>query len=219
MINTNIFDQENVKFFEEKFLMKLNSNNVFKTARVISSPRSVGDIVQEITGECLPECFPEGVIVNFSAAFARKSMADVAFYDSSNNYFTVDIKTHNKNTNFNMPNLTSVERLAKLYEKDHKFFVILLVEYIIKEGQAVFTSARLIPIEHLEWNCLRIGALGWGQIQIANSNIININPEMTRKDWILQLCDHLEVFYPKEIKKLQNRLEYFAKIHEFWRNK
>lgn len=38
-------------------------------------------------------------------------MADLAFKDPDGFYYIVDVKTHRLGTAFNMPNLTSVERL------------------------------------------------------------------------------------------------------------
>ena len=147
----------------------------------------------------------------------RRAMADVAFSDSQGNYFVVDVKTHNRNTDFNMPNLTSVKRLADFYENDKNFFVILLAEYGVQDNIAVFDSVKLLPIEHLQWDCLTIGALGWGQIQIANSNYISINTNTTRKEWMLQLCDNLDLFYPKEINKIKDRITHFANVRKFWK--
>ena len=219
MINTLVFDAENIALFEKNFLRELNSCQELKNRRVSSSPRSVGDIVQEIAGEKLAQCFPQGIIADFSDAFARRAMADVAFSDSQGNYFVVDVKTHNRNTDFNMPNLTSVKRLADFYENDKNFFVILLAEYGVRDNIAVFDSVKLLPIEHLQWDCLTIGALGWGQIQIANSNYISINTNTTRKEWMLQLCDNLDLFYPKEINKIKDRITHFANVRKFWGNK
>ena len=146
-------------------------------------------------------------------------MADLAFTDVDNNYYMIDVKTHNTSTHFNMPNLTSVHRLARQYEDDRIFFVILLVEYSVENGHLKFTSVRFVPIEHLKWDCLTIGALGWGQIQIANSNIIHIDRSITRKEWMLALCDELDAFYPKEIAKITDRMSYFSKVRTFWESK
>ena len=56
-------------------------------------------------------------------------MADLAFEDSEGFYYVVDVKTHRHDTKFNMPNLTSVERLARFYEDDKNYFVLLFVSY------------------------------------------------------------------------------------------
>ena len=146
-------------------------------------------------------------------------MEDVAFFDVDGNYYAIDIKTHNKSTKFNMPNLISVERLARFYRDEKRFFVILLVEYTVENDSLVFTGIQFIPIEHLAWSCLTIGALGWGQIQIANSNIIHVNRENSRIEWMLSLCDELDVFYPKEIAKISERVEYFRAVRVYWESK
>jgi hypothetical protein len=145
-------------------------------------------------------------------------MADLAFEDVIGNYYVVDIKTHNLNINFNMPNLTSVERLARFYGENKNYFVLLLVSYKIEDDRLVFDNCTFIPIEYLDWSCLTLGALGWGQIQIANSNIMNINAKNTRKKWMLQLCDALDIFYPNEISKITHRIDYFKNIREYWEN-
>ncbi len=134
-------------------------------------------------------------------------------------YYIVDVKTHRIGTKFNMPNLTSVERLSRFYEDDTNYFVLLLVSYRIEQSKATFTDVKFVPIEFLNWHCLTIGALGWGQIQIANSNRIEIQPQHSRKIWMLQLCDELLEFYPKEISKIASRIDHFKKIRDFWLSK
>jgi hypothetical protein len=145
-------------------------------------------------------------------------MADLAFEDLADNYYVVDIKTHNLDTKFNMPNLTSVERLARFYGEKNNYCILLVVSYTISEENLLFKDCMFVPIEILDWSCLTLGALGWGQIQIANSNIINVNIENTRKKWMLQLCDALELFYPNEISKITHRIDYFRNIREYWLN-
>ena len=70
----------------------------------------------------------------------------------------------------------------------------------------------------LDWSCLTLGALGWGQIQIVNSNNIVINKQYTRKNWMFDLCSRLEQFYPNEILKITKRIEHFRSVREFWEN-
>jgi len=215
MIHSKIFESKNKVDFERSLLKRLKSSEEFASKRVVNSPRAVGDIVQEIIGEEIPNCISKGLIADYSSQFARRAMADVAFCDVDGNYFVVDIKTHNKSTKFNMPNITSVERLSRFYEDDSNFFVVLLVEYDIEDNELVFTNVSFNPIEYFSWNCLTIGALGWGQIQIANANHIEIE-NSARKKWMLELCDALEFFYPKEIEKISKRLTRFKQVREFW---
>jgi hypothetical protein len=65
-------------------------------------------------------------------------MADLAFEDTTGNYYVVDIKTHNLTTSFIMPNLTSVERLARFYGDSKNYFVLLLVSYTIQDELLLF---------------------------------------------------------------------------------
>jgi hypothetical protein len=76
-----------------------------------------------------------------------------------------------------------------------------------------------VPIEFLSWTCLTIGALGWGQIQIANANNIVVNHAYSRKKWMLELCDVLFEFYPREIEKVKGRIEYFNEVKKRWKEK
>jgi hypothetical protein len=146
-------------------------------------------------------------------------MADLAFTDKDGKYYVVDVKTHRLDTKFNMPNLVSVERLSRFYEEDNNFFVILKVDYEIEKEKIHIAKITFSPIETLAWSCLTIGALGWGQIQIANANKVDINETTSRRNWMLELCDTLLEFYPKEIGKINDRIEYFQKVRKRWASK
>lgn len=139
--------------------------------------------------------------------------------DGDGLYYIVDVKTHRSDTKFNMPNLTSVERLARFYEDDSNFFTVLMVSYGVEGIKASVSDVKFVPIEFLGWDCLTIGALGWGQIQIANSNFVTVNPGYSRKKWMLEFCDVMLEFYPKEISKIGERISRFEKVREFWNKK
>ncbi len=196
----------------------LNAQEGFLSASTAVSPRAVGDAVQEILADNFqtilgPFC------AEYSANFARRAMADLAFKDPEGFYYVVDVKTHRTDTRFNMPNLTSVERLARFYQDDRNYFVLLIVRYTIAGTRLEVEDISFLPIEFLSWDCLTIGALGWGQIQIANSNYININPGYSRKSWMLELCNNVMEFYPREIDKINERIGRFQRIRAFWENK
>jgi len=91
-----------------------------------------------------------------------------------------------------------------------------MVKYQTRELDIDVLDVSFVPIENLDWGCLTIGALGWGQIQIANSRNIDINRRVKRKAWMLQLCDQLDQFYPREIAKIQERVSFFAQVREHW---
>lgn len=185
----------------------------------LNSPRAVGDNVQEyLAVEGLEEALKKLGINNVQNDFTRRSMEDIAFFND-NNYYAVDVKTHNEGTEFNRPNLISVQRLAKFYKNDANTFCILIVSYKIENEKAVFTDCKFKPIEEFSWkNCLTLGALGWGQIQILAASNLQFD-SIGRKEWMLEMCDKLEDFYDAEIGKIGERKQWFASIKTYWQNK
>ena len=175
----------------------------------------MGDAIEAIVRESFDSLLGD-LCHEYSAAFARRAMADLAFRDADGLYYVVDVKTHRTDTRFNMPNLTSVRRLARFYEDNSNYFVLLIVAYHLKGLRPVVTDVKFAPIESLGWDCLTIGALGWGQIQIANAKYIVVNLRYSRKRWMLELCDVMLEFYPKEISKIGERLEHFRGVRESW---
>lgn len=218
MVKSDLFFTDKYKVLQEKIKKFLNSEKDFLSDRTVASTRAVGDAVQSLLADNL-EALMDGYGVNYSVSFARRAMADLAFYDLNDFYYVVDVKTHRLDTNFNMPNLTSVERLTRFYEDDKNYFVVLMLAYTVKGVRVKVEHVHFIPIEFLNWNCLTIGALGWGQLQIANSNRINILPQNSRKKWMIQFCDRMLEFYPAEIGKINERIEYFKKAKRHWLQK
>ncbi len=217
-MKSRIFYSEEYHRIEAATKDLLNAQQAFLSPSTLGSTRAAGDAIQEILSLNF-ESILAGWTSNYSTDFARRAMADLAFSDIDGNYYVIDVKTHRTSTKFNMPNLTSVERLARFYEDDSNYFVLLMVHYDLRGSEAEFTEVRYVPIEFLDWDCLTIGALGWGQIQIANSNRIVINPQASRKQWMLDLCDTMFEFYPKEITKISERIHRFEEVREFWANK
>ncbi|GHV35746.1 hypothetical protein FACS1894178_5980 [Bacteroidia bacterium] len=215
---SKIFSAKNKIIIENNVLSALN-NTSLTNQYTSNDPRSVGGAVQTFLEENIVNLIPSNLVKSINTSFARRSMADLAFEDIEDKYYIVDIKTHNLDTKFNMPNLTSVERLSRFYGEDRNYFTLLLISYNIENQKINFDKCKFIPIENLDWSCLTIGALGWGQMQIANSNNIVINEKNTRKKWMLELCDALDLFYPNEISKITERIEHFKKIREFWESK
>jgi len=196
----------------------INSSPDFLSKSTAQSPRAAGDAIENVVAASFERILGEHC-GEYSSNFARRAMADLAFKDPDGLYYVVDVKTHRTDTRFNMPNLTSVQRLARFYEDDTNFFTILLVSYSVEGVKARVTHVTFVPIEFLGWDCLTIGALGWGQIQIENSNRVTVNPGYSRKQWMLELCDVMLEFYPKEIAKIGERVSRFEQVREFWSRK
>lgn len=215
------FGNDNRKKIESALKKFLNNQADFLSERTINSPRSVGDAIQSIVAENFEKVL-NGVgnfVEEYSSTFARRAMADLAFTDKDGFYYVVDVKTHRLDTKFNMPNLTSVERLSRFYEDDRNYFAILKIDYEIKVSKVEIKKVTFAPIEFFDWTCLTIGALGWGQIQIANANTVKLVPGNLRKKWMLELCAIMLNFYPREISKINLRLGYFKNLRKRWRKK
>jgi hypothetical protein len=213
-----LFEPKTREAIERKVLNLLNEQADFLSADTAESTRAAGDAIQSIIEDNFAEMLGD-LVGEYSASFARRAMADLAFKDKVNNYCVVDVKTHREGTAFNMPNLTSVDRLARFYEDDSNYFVMLMIKYSVVGTKVSVQQVHFVPIEHLKWDCLTIGALGIGQIQIANSKHIEIDPSQKRRAWMLEFCDTMLSFYPKEITKITKRIGKFEKVKEFWLSK
>jgi len=218
-MKSEIFFTDIYKKLENKIKAFLNRYPDFLSKDTISSTRASGDAIQHILEENFEDILGQ-LSKEYSSKFARRAMADLAFTDQKDLYYVVDVKTHRLETKFNMPNLTSVERLARFYEDDTNYYVMLMVAYkVVSDVHIHVTKVHFIPIEFLSWSCLTIGALGWGQIQIANASNIVVNHRYSRKKWMLELCDALFEFYPREIEKVKSRIDYFKKVKRQWEEK
>ncbi|MBQ7443444.1 MAG: hypothetical protein IJS59_06210 [Bacteroidaceae bacterium] len=214
MTNNSILEQA-----EANILNLLNDKaRHLVRGRSLRSPRAIGDSVQLFLSEKrgLQQCLPASMLKSFEGDFERRSMEDMAFYDNENQYYAVDCKTHNLATAFNMPNLISVRRLANYYKNDFNTFCLLIVEYGVNGDEIEYKACHFKPIEAFSWDCLTIGALGWGQIQIANANRLEFLSCPKRKEWMIQLCERLELFYDEEVAKIAERKQWFNDIKDYW---
>ncbi|APB34226.1 hypothetical protein GlitD10_1900 [Gloeomargarita lithophora Alchichica-D10] len=80
----------------------LNSQEDYLSISTANSPRAVGDAIQDILGINLQQVLGEDVCKNYSANFARRAMADLAFEDDNGFYYVIDVKTHRLSTKFNI---------------------------------------------------------------------------------------------------------------------
>lgn len=217
-MNSPLFEPKPRERIESRVRDLLNGQADFLSADTAESTRAAGDAIQSIIEDNFAEILGD-LVGEYSASFARRAMADLAFKDKVGNYCVVDVKTHREGTAFNMPNLTSVDRLARFYEDDANYFVMLMVKYAVTATKVTVQRVHFVPIEHLKWDCLTIGALGTGQIQIADSKRIEFDPSHTRRAWMLEFCDAVLAFYPREIAKITKRIGKFEKVKEFWLSK
>jgi len=216
---SEVFSSGYYKIIEENIRDMINSQDNWLSKQAITSTRAIGDSVERIISNNFESLLGSKYCKSYSSNFARRAMADLVFEDHKEFYYVIDVKTHRLDTKFNMPNLTSVERLSRFCEDDKNYFVLLIVSCDVDDLKIIVRNVKFIPIEYLDWNCLTIGALGWGQIQISNSNNITLNKSSNRARWMIELCNTLLLFYPKEISKIDSRIEHFEKIKDYWLSK
>jgi hypothetical protein len=219
MKNRSLFSNKANNGIESKIKMFLNEQEEFLSGSTVRSTRAAGDAIQHIITEQFPTIVGPALCHNYRSDFSRRAMEDLAFNDQDDNYYGIDVKTHRISTKFNMPNLTSVERLARFYEDDKNYFVVLYIGYDVEGLRVVVSDVKFVPIEFLDWSCLTLGALGVGQIQIKKASNIKINQGQTRKQWMLRFCEKVGDFYPREISKIDRRILYFNKVRAAWEAK
>ena len=217
-MKSSFFYGEHCRQIAQRIQTSINAAPDFLSSHTAQSPRAAGDAIELLVAENFAAAAGEWC-EEYSSSFARRAMADLAFRDKEGFYCIVDVKTHRQGTAFSMPALVSAERLARFYEDDENIFSLLMVKYIMEQNSVQATEVIFLPIEFLSWDCLTVGALGWGQIQIANSNHIVVSHGQSRKEWMLSLCEAMLSFYPKEILKIQGRIKKFNSVRDFWQNK
>lgn len=217
-MKSTFYYQRHYQAVAQRVEEKINLSNDILSEQTAGSTRAAGDAIESLVRQHFHLCL-DGWSVEHSEEFSRRAMADLAFEDSEHFYTIVDIKTHRKDTSFNMPNLTSVERLARFYESDSNVFSLLIIPYEVVGTKIIPDNVIFTPIEFLSWQSLTIGALGWGQIQIKNSNDIQCLDGYSRKKWMLELCQALEEFYPREIEKIGARIKRFEEVKKLWQKR
>jgi hypothetical protein len=199
----NIFDELRVRI--ETSLQARKSFIVSEEFR--RSTRGVGDAIEGLIVDEFGD-IARGIVVAVDTNFSRRAMEDLSFRIGSK-YYAVDVKTHREEPGFHMPNLTSVRRLMDFYEDDDNYFVIVMIKYRLTDiGSLEEIAAIVEPIEWFDWDCLRIGALGWGQLQFRSASNIQINRSQTRKDWLRTFVGELREHYAREEDKIKERLDY-----------
>ncbi len=207
------------KYIENKIEDYLNSQKLVIGDLQDKEPRAVASIIEKLICGKFEKLFID-IIKTYTPSTSRKSMEDIAYYDEENNYYAIDIKTHRLNdSSFHMPNLISIKRLNDFYRESNKnHLMILKVDYNDTEKGIEIKKVTYNQIEFYAWECLRIGALGWGQIQIANANSITIK-ESIKEEWMASLCNKVIDHYRKEMIKIEKtRLVYFSNEKKYWEN-
>ena len=92
-MRSSIFYTDAYKDIELRVLEMLNSHEEFLSPSTANSTRAVGDAIESILGSSF-DAILGNLCKEYSATFARRAMADLAFTDPDDFFYVVDVKTH-----------------------------------------------------------------------------------------------------------------------------
>ena len=157
--------------------------------------RGVADLVEDKT---IKQC--QLSFENVKEGRSKKSTEDMSFGEALNpNSIWFDIKTHDVNGDFSMPNLISMDKMFKeIIDVDRELFY-LFQDYILVDNKVTILEKKIIPYWKLELDNLGIGNLGKGQLQIKNMKNPYINENNTKE----MFRDEMVQMYISFLKNLQ----------------
>lgn len=216
-MKNKLFYSNRYKELETRVLNLLNAQKP-EVLGIRKTARETGDRV----GNFIADNFNSILLqdgVDIIADKAYKKLANVSFKDEDGFVYFVDVITHNLKGKFSRPNITSVDRLNKLYKNDKNVFLVLLVHFDPTLEKNFIQSLTLIPIEFISWECLDFGLLGKGQIQIRKSSDVITQYKYNRKKWMLEFAKKLNRFYVNAADKIVGQLKLAIDIEDTWEGK
>ncbi|WP_062128941.1 hypothetical protein [Geofilum rubicundum] len=139
-----------------------------------------------------------------TAKGTRKSIGDFLLDDNIQK--PVNVKSNNVDKNNYSPNIISAKRLIKWLKQNGNELYFIFVNYKkTDDGVIVIDDSGLIPVQHINWECLTIEAQGWGVIQMVGELKIDKNQDM--KGFFRGMKTAYEKYMDKETRKM-------AKIRE-----
>lgn len=174
-----------------------------------SEQRSVGDVIEDMMCKIILNIVNDN-ITELVPARGKKSIEDVTLKTISMKYY-IDSKTHNKNSNFSMPNLTAIKKLKNEILRDNNELIYIFVDYTKDDDNMVTISdIHAHYCWELDWSILDIQALGLGQLQIKDNNKELKTTDMGRDLWFETLHKNVLEGY---LKKQEEKIE---KQKKFW---
>ena len=112
----------------------------------------------------------------------------------------VNVKSNNVAKQNYSPNMISIKKMHKWVYEDRKELSFVFVDYK-EEGSKlkIVKKTKLVPIEHISWQCLSIEAQGYGVIQMVDD--LKIVPNQTKRDFYKGFLEAYKKYRQKELKK------------------
>jgi len=166
--------------------------------------RTVGDLIESKVTEILSNSNSE-LISEKRAPRSKKSIEDVTLVSNGVSYY-IDPKTHDKDSDFSMPNLTSVDKIKKLFSTDDHELIYVFVSYTIENGLVMIEDIKVFFIWELDISILGVGALGKGQLQIKNANNDLVFTSKGKQEWYSDFKKLVQDFLKKQITKINKQI-------------
>lgn len=164
--------------------------------------RGIADYIESILCDKIIELNNNDIKVN--EALSVRSIEDIeVVYDDY--IYKIDIKTHDIDRDFSMPNLISIDRARKFLSNERNNIIYIFIDYKVKNNLVKIKDIKVQPIESLDWSYLSIQNLGKGQLQIKNmSSKLFFNDLITKEQWLNILIKEGEKYYEKLILKVSD---------------
>lgn len=166
--------------------------------------RTVGDLIENKVSDILFNS-KNKLISETKLARSKKSIEDVTLISEGVTYY-VDPKTHNVESDFSMPNLTSVDKIKKLFSSDKNELIYVFVSYQLTNQMVVIEDIKVFLLQDLDTSILGIGALGKGQLQIKNANKELKFTNKNKSEWYLDFKKLVQEFLKKQINKINKQI-------------
>jgi hypothetical protein len=116
------------------------------------------------------------------------------------NDHAVNVKSNNVKKQNYSPNMISIRKLHKWVFEEGKNLSFLFVDYE-EDGDElkIHGKPKLVPVQHISWDCLSIEAQGYGVIQKIGE--LKINVKQTKRAFYEGFLKEYERYMEKEKKK------------------
>lgn len=166
--------------------------------------RTVGDLIENKISEILFNSDSE-LITEKREPRSKKSIEDVTIVSGGVLYY-IDPKTHDTNSDFSMPNLTSIDKIKKLFSSDEQELIYVFVSYGLDNGMVVISDIKVFFIWELDISILGVGALGKGQLQIKNANNELVFTNKGKQEWFEDFKKLVQEYLKKQITKTNKQI-------------
>jgi len=166
--------------------------------------RTVGDLVESKVTEILMNVKSD-LITETKGPRSKKSIEDVTLVSDLVSFY-IDPKTHDMNSGFSMPNLTSIDKIKKLFSSDKKELVYVSVKYKLENGWVNIVDIKVFFIWELDVSILGVGALGKGQLQIKNAKKDLVFTDKGKQKWYSDFKKLVQEYLRKQIIKINKQI-------------